>query len=192
MRSLLGFTAFYTVSLLAYGLAVDSPLALLYTGINVALAALFAFLHRTVQWSLPALWLASIVGLGNMLGGVVLIGDNTLYLSDIIGPIGFDKVFHFAAAAGLSLAAWEATERVTGPGAPRGHAGLPLIVWLAVMGGGAVVEIAEFVGASIGDVNVGDYVNNALDLVANALGGLLGVWLVSRARQDASRPVARS
>lgn len=183
MPALLVFTALYTAALLAYGLAVDSPLAVLYAGINIALAGLFAFLHRTIGWSLRALWLASLVGLGNMAGGVLLVGGTTLYLVDVMGPIGFDKLFHFAAAACLSLAAWEAVERVTGPGAPGGHAGLPLIVWLAVMGGGAVVEIAEFVGASIGDVNVGDYANNAQDLVANALGALLGVILVSRSRK---------
>lgn len=55
------------------------------------------------------------------------------------------------------------------------------------MGGGAVVEIAEFIGASIGDVNVGDYANNALDLVANGLGALLGVSLVANTRRDPAR-----
>ncbi len=188
MRALLGFTALYTFALAAYGLAVDSPLAILYTGINIALAGLFAFLHRTIGWSLRALWLASFVGLGNMLGGVVLIDGTTLYLVDVLGPIGFDKVFHFTAAAGLSLAAWEAVERVTGPDAPRGHAGLPLIVWLAVMGGGAVVETGEFIGASVGEVNVGDYANNALDLVANGLGALVGTVLVARSRRQRSSP----
>ncbi len=183
MRALLGFTALYTFGLLAYGLAVESPLAVLYTGINVALAGLFAFLHRTIRWSPRALWLASMVGLGNMLGGVVLVGGTTLYLVDVIGPIGFDKVFHFTAAACLTLAAWEVVERVTGPDAPSGHAGLPLVVWLTVMGGGAVVEIAEFIGASLGDVNVGDYANNALDLVANGIGALLGTVLAARSRR---------
>lgn len=187
MRALLGFTALYTLALLAYGLAVDSPLAILYTGINIALAGLFAFLHRTIGWSLRALWLASFVGLGNMLGGVILIDGTTLYLVNVLGPIGFDKVFHFTAAAGLSLAAWEAVERVTGPDAPRGPSGLPLIVWLTVMGGGAVVEIGEFIGASVGEVNVGDYANNAMDLVANGLGALLGTALGARSRTPPRR-----
>src|SRR5690606_41340266 len=101
--------------------------------------------------SVGALLQASFVGLWIMLGGVVLVEGRTLYLTDVIGPIGYDKIFHFAAAAGLSLLAWEAVEGIAGPGARRGITGLAMVVWLAVMGGGAVVEIAEFIGASIGD-----------------------------------------
>ena len=179
------FTLGYTTLLLGYGIVVESSLAVLYASVNVGLLGLVAWLHRSIRWSGRALWLASIVGLGNMLGGVVLVDGQTLYMTDVIGPIGYDKVFHFAAAALLSLLAWEAVERVAGPSSRRGIAGLPLIVWLAVMGGGAVVEIAEFIGASIGDVNVGDYANNALDLVANGLGALLGVVVVSRSKEPA-------
>lgn len=184
MRAVVVFTLGYTLALLGYGLAVESPLAVLYTSVNLALMGLLGLLHRNVRWSPRALWLASFVGLGNMLGGVILVGGQTLYLTDLIDPLGYDKVLHFTAAAGLSPLAWETVERVADPRAPRGLAGLPLVVWLAIMGGGAVVEIAEFAGASIGDVNVGDYTNNALDLVANPLGALLGVVLVARERKE--------
>jgi hypothetical protein len=56
--------------------------------------------------------------------------------------------------------------------------GLLLWTWLVVMGGGAVVEIAELIGSALSDVDVGDYGNNALDLVANGLGALVGVGFV--------------
>jgi hypothetical protein len=55
-----------------------------------------------------------------------------------------------------------------------------LLTWLVVMGGGAVVEIAELIGSTIGGVNVGDYANNALDLAANAVGAAAGVAVVWR------------
>src|SRR5690606_6997343 len=87
-----------------------------------------------IGWSLGALWQASFVGLGNMLGGVVLVEGRTLYLTDVIGPIGYDKIFHFAAAAGLSLLAWEAVEGIAGPGARRGITGLAMVVWLRAAG----------------------------------------------------------
>ncbi|HEX6947519.1 MAG TPA: hypothetical protein VF246_09235 [Acidimicrobiia bacterium] len=188
MSRVVVFTLAYTFLLLAYGLVADSPLTLLYTGVNLGLMGLLALLHRSITWSPRALWSASLVGLGNMLGGVILIGGRTLYLTNVIGPVGYDKIYHFAAAAGLSLLAWEAVEKIAGPGARGGVAGLPMLVWLTVLGGGAVVEIAEFIGASIGDVNVGDYVNNALDLVANATGALLGVFLVAKTRHIPARP----
>jgi hypothetical protein len=179
MVGLVSFTILYTVGLTAYGAAVGSPLTFLYAGINTGLFLLFALLHRTMRWSRPALWVASLVGLGNMLGGVLLVDGQTLYLTNVIGPIGYDKVFHFAAAAGMSPIAWETVRRSLGT--PNETFGVVLVTWLVVNGGGAVVEIAEFVGASIGDVNVGDYANNALDLVANASGAALGVGLLARA-----------
>jgi hypothetical protein len=179
MVPLVSFTVAYTIGLTAYGAAVGSPLAFLYAGINGGLILLFALLHRTMRWSLPALWAASLVGLGNMLGGVLLVDGQTLYMVDVVGPVGYDKLFHFAAAAGMSPVAWEAVRRSLGT--PDGTFGAVLITWLVVNGGGAVVEIAEFVGASIGDVNVGDYTNNAVDLVANALGATLGVGLLTLA-----------
>ena len=58
-----------------------------------------------------------------------------------------------------------------------------VMTFLVVMGGGAVVEIAELIGSSMSDVSVGDYANNALDLVANAVGAALvigAIWWVDR------------
>jgi hypothetical protein len=56
------------------------------------------------------------------------------------------------------------------------------------MGGGAVVEIAELIGSTLSDVSVGDYANNALDLVANAVGAAVGVavLLVIRGQSSAN------
>lgn len=170
------FIVGYTIVLFVYGLTVDSPLTSLYTGITVGLLVLFAVIHRWARWPPHALWAASLVGLGNMLGGVVLVGGRPLYMADVLGPIGFDWVFHFFAAAGLTVIAWEAMKRWIGIGYHRG--GILLTTWLVVMGGGAVVEIAELIGSQLSDVSVGDYLNNALDLVANALGSAAALPLV--------------
>ncbi len=188
MRAVLIVTVAYTMVLFAYGRVVDSPLTNLYTAITVGLILLFAVLHRWTRWSKRALWVASLVGLGNMLGGVILIGGQPLYMADVIGPMAYDKVFHALAGFGMVFLAWEAVLRWAGPGYHRG--GLLLVTWLVVMGGGAVVEIAEFVGTLLGDVNVGDYANNALDLVANAAGALAGVIVVGRGSRRLPSPTA--
>ena len=44
MRTVLIFTITYTVALFVYGQTVESPLANLYTGINIGLFILFAVL----------------------------------------------------------------------------------------------------------------------------------------------------
>jgi hypothetical protein len=58
------------------------------------------------------------------------------------------------------------------------------------MGGGAVVEIAELIGSTKSGVSVGDYANNALDLVANGTGAVVGIGLVwwLEQRTQGSRP----
>ncbi len=193
VRAALLFIAAYTVALFVYGQAVDSPLTNVYTGINLLLLAFFGVLNRWARFS-PAIWWGiAVVGLGNMLGGVLLVGGQPLYMAQVLGPIYYDKVFHAAAAFVCFFVAWAAVERWAGDG--RLFGGMLFITFLATMGGGAVVEIAELIGASVGDVNVGDYSNNALDLVANAMGAALGVVVVAVATRSAvtagpARPAA--
>ncbi|HZD24445.1 MAG TPA: hypothetical protein VE569_13760 [Acidimicrobiia bacterium] len=183
MRTVVVFTLIYTVVLLVYGTSVDSSLTYVYTGINIGLFALFGVLHIWVQWPTHALWGVSIVGMGNMLGGVLLVDSQPLYMARILGAMRYDKVFHAAAAAAMVAIAWEAIKRWSD--GVHHLAGQLLLAWLVVMGGGAVVEIAELIGSTMSQVNVGDYGNNALDLVANGTGALVGVavvwWLERRA-----------
>ena len=176
MRAVLVFTAAYTIALFAYGRAVDSPLATLYTAITIGLFGLFAVLHRWAKWRLRALWAVSLVGLGNMMGGVLLVDGTPLYAADLGSIPPYDKIFHFLAAGAMFVVAWAALKRWAGDGFHFG--GLLLWTWLVTMGGGAVVEIAEYVGTLTAPVNVGGYENNVLDLVANAFGGLVGLAFV--------------
>jgi hypothetical protein len=182
------FTIVYTVGLFIYGAVVDSPLTNLYTGINVGLFALFALLQRWARWPLHALWAVSLVGLGNMLGGVLLVEGDALYMAEVLGPLRYDKVFHALAAGAMTIAAWEAMKRWSGGVHHLG--GQLLLTWLVVMGGGAVVEIAELIGSTMSGVSVGDYANNALDLVANGTGAVVGIGLVwwLEQRTQGSRP----
>jgi len=176
MKAVLGSTLGYTAVLFAYGHNVGSPLTNLYTGITVGLLILFAVLNRWAKWSVGTLWVASLVGLGNMLGGVLLIDGQPLYMAEVLGPLMYDKVFHALAGFGMTFIAWEAAMRWAGEGFHRG--GMLLLTWLVVMGGGAVVEIAELIGSRMSGVGVGDYLNNALDLVANAVGAGVGILVV--------------
>lgn len=175
MKLLLGFTTAYTVGLLAYGLAVESQLTMVYTGITVLLFVVFGFLHRWADFPMPVLWGISLVGLGNMLGGVLLIDGRTLYIAGSVGPIPYDKLFHAVAAAAMVPVAWTALVRWT---EIRHTGGAYILTFLTVMGGGAVVEIAELIGSAASNVSVGDYGNNALDLVANAVGAIVGLLLL--------------
>lgn len=183
MRAVIVFTAVYTVVLFIYGTIVGSPLTNLYTGINIGLFALFAILNKWARWPLSALWAMSLVGLGNMLGGVVLVDGDALYMAEVLGPLRYDKVFHALAGGAMVIVAWEAMKRWSD--GIHHFGGQLLLTWLVVMGGGAVVEIGELIGSTMSGVSVGDYANNALDLVANGVGAAVGVgvvWWVERRR----------
>lgn len=183
MRAVIVFTAVYTVVLFIYGTIVGSPLTNLYTGINIGLFALFAILNKWARWPLSALWAMSLVGLGNMLGGVVLVDGDALYMAEVLGPLRYDKVFHALAGGAMVIVAWEAMKRWSD--GIHHFGGQLLLTWLVVMGGGAVVEIGELIGSTMSGVSVGDYANNALDLVANGVGAAVGVgvvWWLERRR----------
>jgi hypothetical protein len=182
VRAVIVFTAVYTVGLFIFGTAVGSPLTNLYTGINLGLFALFGVLHIWARWPVHALWAVSLVGLGNMLGGVLLVDGLPLYIAEVVGTLRYDKIFHALAGGAMVVIAWEAMKRWSGGVHHLG--GQLLLTWLVVMGGGAVVEIAEFIGSTMSGVNVGDYGNNAFDLVANGVGAAIGIliawWLEGR------------
>ncbi len=176
MRAVIAFTVVYTVGFYIYGQSVGSELTNLYTGITVGLFVLFAILNRWAKWPPYALWALSLVGFFNMVGGVLLIDDRPLYVNQVIGPLPYDKIFHAFAAFAFVAIAWEAAKRWAGTDYHLG--GMLILTFLTVQGGGAVVEIAELIGSSMSNVSVGDYGNNALDLVANAVGAGIGVLLV--------------
>lgn len=180
------FTAVYTIVLFGYGQSIDSPLTNLYTGINLGLFALFGLLHLLARWPAHALWAVSLVGLGNMVGGVFLVDGIPLYTAEVVATLRYDKIFHAAASGAMVVIAWEAMKRWAGNG--FNFTGMMIMTFLVVMGGGAVVEIAELIGSSISDVSVGDYANNALDLVANAVGAAVVLGVVWRVERGSGNP----
>lgn len=183
MKAVLIFTGAYTAALFAYGVAVDSPLTYLYTFITALIMATFLVMHRWARFPVGVWWGISLVGLVNMIGGVGLVDGEPIYISGFVGPLPFDKLFHAIAAFGFTFVAWHAMKVWSGEGYNRG--GLYVLTFLVVMGGGAVVEIAELIGTAISEVSVGDYGNNALDLVANAIGaaaGMVAIHFMERGR----------
>lgn len=181
MIAVLTFVAVYTVGFTVYGVVIDSPLTFVYLGITLLLVATFGVFHYLTRFPLSLLWVMAVVGLVNTMGGVLLADGQPWYAAGMVGPVPFDKFFHALAGLALTFVTWHVLERFAGTG--YNLAGLAVINFLVVMGGGAVVEIAELIGTALSDVSVGDYGNNALDLVANAVGASLGsTWIYLKTR----------
>lgn len=160
---------------------------LLYAG-TIAILVSFLWLthsrlhYRRASLALFAAWLVL-----HVCGGCVPIGDGKVLYDLILVPLvpapysilKYDQFVHAFCYFAIASLADDAIR-------PQLRAGLPrfavfLIVALAAMGIGAINEIIEFAAVcAFENTNVGDYTNNALDLVFNALGAVSAAALRCR------------
>jgi putative membrane protein len=172
-------TAVYTAGWAAYGLAVDSPLAVPYLIQMVVLAWLVVRLDQRRPFTTVVLAGLSLWGFLHMIGGMVTIGDATLYETWLLPVLRWDHVVHAVGFGFGGMAVFETfLPWMSLPVTPRAAA------WVAFMGSaaiGAINETVEFVASRVLDfANIGDEVNTGLDLVANMFGGFVAAWFVHR------------
>jgi hypothetical protein len=74
MKAVLAAILVSVAILFVYGLTVGSPATTTYVFITVVLVVVLWLIHRSAAFPLPVLWGLAAVGVGNMLGGVLLIG----------------------------------------------------------------------------------------------------------------------
>lgn len=190
MKAVLAAILASVAALFVYGRAVGSPATTTYVCITLVLVGVLWWIHRTAVFPMPVLWGLAAVGVGNMLGGVLLINGNTLYLTPIIGPLRYDKIFHAAACGVAAWASWHAVGRWSGDSIKPGRRRFVAILMAA--GAGAVVEMVEFTGVNVfPETNVGDYGNNMLDLVANLTGAIAVAAILGRSRVGTGQIRAR-
>ena len=91
------------------------------------------------------------------------------------GRLKYDQVVHAYGFGVSALVCWECLRvRLRGLGDARPTAGVMALCALAAMGLGAANEIVEFAATKLmRETNVGDYDNNATDLVFNAMGAVV-------------------
>lgn len=146
------------------------------------LVALWAWLRR-FDYSIGLLAAVEAGLLAHFAGGLVVYGpeDVRLYGHFFLG-IRFDKIVHAYSCSVLAFFVWDSLVQA-------GVQVRPGLVWMLpifVLGAGAFWEIIEYTAvANLTLTGVGDYVNNAEDLVANLLGGIFGTVLVVIRQQRA-------
>ena len=137
--------------------------------------------HRRIHLSTLVLAMIAMAFVLHAAGGVVHIGGVRLY--DVtFGPIPYDKILHFTSSLTASLVVYSMLHRAIGR-AWEQHPMLALFMMVVVTAGlGAFWEMVELAAVLTLDAGtaVGTYTNNALDLVANALGATVGALIVSR------------
>jgi len=149
---------------------------------TVVLAFFFAGLWRTDRWfhykksSLVMLFAWLVL---HVLGGVVPIGEGQVLYHWMVAPLvpapydilKFDQVMHAYTYVVIGLLLDDVARVLLKPDLPR--VARFITVTLAACGIGALNEVMEFAAVCLfPGTTVGDYTNNALDLVFNTLGAL--------------------
>lgn len=177
-----------TVVFLALALLQGNLEFLFYVAALAVITALLHFTDARFNYRNIALWGFALWALLHLLGGMVQVNGENLYglvLIDLVGdPYGilrYDQVVHTFCYVVAALIFGSLVENLSAGRAGRGLA--ILVTVLAATGVGALNEIIEFTAfVVVADTGVGGYVNNAIDLVANLIGALIGACWYFRAR----------
>lgn len=165
-----------------YGPMVDSAFTWFYVPLTVLYAGLLEWIDRRLGLRARVRWGLTVAALGNLAAGVLVVGGDQFYVYPVLGPVWVDDVQHFTAAAIASWAMWS----LLGSLPARSRA---TIAVLAATGLGALIEVGEFVGASLFETNVGGYTDTMMDFVVNLLGATLA-GVVSYVRSEREHPPA--
>lgn len=178
------FTALYLLAFGAYYVSIGDYEFLWYVLVVVLIAGIVVWTLPKSKFSAWVLWGLAIWGFLHMAGGGIQVGDGVLYAYRIIPLfdggdeffiLKFDQFVHFFGFGVSALLIYELLRnRMKG-----GYLGVMLFVsWAGSMGLGALNEIVEFIAVvTFPETGVGGYFNTALDLVFNALGALVGIFV---------------
>ena len=171
-----------SVAAAVYGPTVNSAFTWFYVPLTVFYAGLLEWIDRRVGFQDRVRWGLTVAALGNLAAGVLVVGGDQFYVYPLFGPVWVDDVQHFTAAAIACWAVWS----LLGSLPPRSRA---TIAVLAATGLGALIEVGEFIGASLFQTNVGGYTDTMMDFVVN-LGGATVAGVVSYLRSEREHPPA--
>ena len=181
------FTVAYILAYSIYYISIKNYEFLWYILVLLFFFGLIFFTLEKSKFDYLILWGLSIWGLLHMSGGGLIVNGNVLYNFQIIHlfDIGdtfilkFDQLVH---VFGFFVTALVAFHLIKNQVKSKPNWTLVYILSALIsMGLGAVNEIVEFIATvSITEVNVGGYYNTALDLIANAIGAFLAIFIMKR------------
>jgi uncharacterized membrane protein YjdF len=151
-----------------------------YIGIIVLILALIISTNKRVDYPNQVLWLLSFWGLIHMLGGLVLIGENSrLYdiilinLSETYSIFRYDQFVHIIGFGVATLIMFillksQISSKI------KHWTSLGIVVVMAGLGVGGLNEIIEFIATVISpETGVGGYINTSMDLVSDLVGAII-------------------
>ena len=138
---------------------------------------LFYFLSTNFKVNRKYLFGLVLVGILNFMGGLIFIEGVRLYDSSL-GFLKWDLMIHFIGLFFATLITYEILGELL-----KGKKNLLLAIAIFVaMGFGALFEVSELLGILLlNNQGVGDYFNNAMDLLVNFIGSVVaGIYILIR------------
>jgi hypothetical protein len=154
---------------------------IIYVGVIIVCLALIAITFFKVRYSAATLIGLTVWSLMHLAGGTVHINGTLLYeiilipLSQKYPILRYDQLVHTWGFAVATLTMFDLLRPLLIPMKSGQHfVALSIVVIMAGLGVGAFNEIVEaLVAAIVPESGVGDYVNTALDLIADLFGAIL-------------------
>lgn len=175
------FTLFIIAALLTFlviSILFQRTESLYYIIIILPVIAVTSFLQKRLRIPGTIFVLVTLLFVFHVLGGAVYINDVRLYDMEFFG-IGFDNYVHFYGSFASSFLVYNLILPYIKPTKKWYDVYLQLILILMTAGLGTLVEVVEFSGVVLVAADgVGDYANNALDLVVNLLGAIVGSFVI--------------
>ncbi len=149
-----------------------------YIYYNLFMVAGFLILfvyYEKIHLKAPLLAGLIILAFLHLAGGNIVIKGLKLYQTSVL-ILPYDKIVHVFGAFVITLIAYNFIQESLVKKDRRKTILIGFIVLMIGIGLGAIVEIVEFLATLFfQNTIVGDYANNAADLVANSLGALIAV-----------------
>jgi len=180
-RLILIFTGAYIIFFTLAAFARKNYEFLYYAIIMSSLIVLIVLYYKKLHLTSTILVSLSVLGLMNLAGGNVYIYGTRLYDFWIIqGILKYDNIVHVLSIFVATFIAYSIVNPHLNLKIKYQPALFSLLLILIGLGIGTVNEIVEF-GAVVflgAQEAVGDYFNNALDLVFNLLGSIIAVFFI--------------
>jgi uncharacterized membrane protein YjdF len=185
LKSMLYFTILYMVVFTVIALVNANYEFLYYTAFMLILIILVVFHYRRFELKTSTLFWLTLLGALHIFGGNVYIDSIRLYDFWLIpGILRYDNLVHIMGGLAATLVAYHLLYYRFHDKILNDKFMLALILLLMACGVGAIYEVIEltavlwFNAAS----KVGDYFNNAFDLLFNLIGAVVGCFYLIRKR----------
>lgn len=175
------FTVGYIVFFSVHALLANNYEFIFYSAIMLTLLLIVARVYRRVQLSDWIILSLSAFGLLHLAGGNLYYHGIKLYdLSYLNGNFHFDNIVHTLGIFLATLIVYNVIHPFIDQRIKNNYVLFYLVLILMALGVGSINEIIELTAVVFlnAGASVGDYLNNALDIVFNLIGAVLAVTVI--------------